>query len=247
MDDVRIGSVPYANALPLTRGLRAVETDVPSRLAERFRAGEFDAALLPSFEALRLGDRPLVPVGCIASEGPVDSVLLFSRRALREARTVLLDRSSLTSAALTKVLFRGLFSREPVYRAGGPETDPRLAEEDAVLLIGDPALVAPRDGLVVSDLATMWREWTGLPFCFAVWVARDASAAARVAGPLAAAADLGRREREDVVREAAARTGLSRETMRRYLGERIRHEFGDREREAVRRFGELCREAGLLR
>ncbi|MCU0727533.1 MAG: menaquinone biosynthesis protein [Planctomycetes bacterium] len=247
MDDVRIGSVPYANALPLTRGLLSVETDVPSRLAVRFRAGEFDVALLPSFEVLRLGDRPIVPAGCIASEGPVDSVLLFSREALREARTVRLDRSSLTSAALTKVLFRGLFSREPEYRSGGPETDPRHAVEDAVLLIGDPALIAPRDGLVVSDLATMWREWTGLPFCFAVWVARDASCAARVAGPLAAARERGRLEREEVVREAAARTGLSRERMRRYLGERIHHEFGDRERESLRHFGKLCRDAGLLR
>ena len=125
-------------------------------------------------------------------------------------------------------------------------TDPRCAKEDAVLLIGDPALMAPRDGLTVTDLATLWREWTGLSFCFAVWVARDESAAARVAGALAAARERGTREREDVVREAADLTGLPRETMRTYLEERISYGFGDREREALRRFEGLCRKTGLF-
>jgi chorismate dehydratase len=52
-----------------------------------------------------------------------------------------------------------------------------MQEADAAVLIGDAALRAnrhdgPRYGLQVHDLGAMWKEWTGLPFVFAVWAAR---------------------------------------------------------------------------
>lgn len=52
-----------------------------------------------------------------------------------------------------------------------------MQEADAAVLIGDAALRAslhdaPRLGLAVHDLGQMWKDWTGLPFVFAVWAAR---------------------------------------------------------------------------
>jgi chorismate dehydratase len=241
-----IGSVPYANALPLTCGLPEVRVAVPSALASRFRAGEFDVALLPTFEALRQGERPIVPAGAIVSRGPVDSVLLFSRRPLAEAKSVLLDRSSLTSAALTRVLFAERIGARPVFSEAAPDLDPRRVEADALLLIGDPAMRAPRDGLIVSDLAVLWREWTSLPFCFAVWVARDEATARRAEPVLREALARGRGAIPALAREASIATGLSESVLRTYLSERITYDFGPEERRAVARFGELCRKTGLL-
>ena len=102
---LRIGSVSFVNARPLTYGLEDLVCEVPSRLTERFLAGDLDVALLPTVEALRLRDCPVLPGMGISSPGPVDSVLLFARRPLTAARTVLLDPSSRTSSALARILF----------------------------------------------------------------------------------------------------------------------------------------------
>ena len=50
---------------------------------------------------------------------------------------------------------------------------------EAVLVIGDPALLLSARGTYPHrvDLGDAWKQWTGLPFVFAVWAARrDASA-----------------------------------------------------------------------
>ena len=50
-----------------------------------------------------------------------------------------------------------------------------LAEADAVLLIGDPALHICRQlpsGLTMYDLGTEWKELTGQAMVFAVWAVR---------------------------------------------------------------------------
>lgn len=246
MDGLRIGTVCYLNAAPLTRGLAGVVAEVPSVLTDRFDAGELDVALVPSFEALRPPRRPIVPVGVVASRGPVDSVLLFSKGPLREARTVMLVTCSRTSAALTRILFARRWGGRPEFRSGSPETDPTEAAEDAVLLIGDPALTAPREGLLVTDLATEWREWTGLPFCFAVWLARDEETAARAAPVLAEAKLRGLAEREAIAREWAPRVRMSVPDTLEYLKERVTYELGAKEREALALFGGMADGLGLF-
>src|SRR3954470_18469908 len=71
----RVGSVPYLNAVPLTRGLEdEIVFVTPSKLAEMLRAGELDAALLSITEVL-LNDRYDILDGiAIASLGEVKSV-----------------------------------------------------------------------------------------------------------------------------------------------------------------------------
>ncbi|MBM3984316.1 MAG: hypothetical protein FJ296_01280, partial [Planctomycetes bacterium] len=55
---MRLGSVPYLNALPLVQGLAgradlSLAEDVPARLVPRLRAGELDAALCSAVELFR--------------------------------------------------------------------------------------------------------------------------------------------------------------------------------------------------
>jgi chorismate dehydratase len=246
MAALTLGSVPYLNARPLVEGLRDVVLDVPSRLTERFRRGEVDVALVPVFEAVRDPARVLVPGIVIASPGPVDSVVFLSKRPLVECRSVLLDRSSLTSAALARILLEERLGLTPEYGDCGPEMDPREVDADAVLLIGDPAMTAPRDGLIVSDLAVLWNDWTGLPFCFAAWLARDERAAAEALGPLTEAKEAGLARRPEIAAAAAGPMRLPAEELLTYLTERITYDLGPAEREGLARYGEMCRRLGLV-
>ena len=241
MDGITIGTVPYLNALPLTAGLAGLVRAVPGELAAMFRDGDLDVALLPIFEWVRDPSHPIVGSGGICSPGPVDSVLLFSRVPPEDARTVLLDESSLTSAALVKVLYAEYFHAGPQFSSCGPGTNPREMDADACLLIGDPALRAPRDGLTVTDLATSWRRMTGLPFCFAAWLARDDETADRAREPLRRARERGLAERAAIAKREAADMGLSPEVVLRYLTERITYDLGPDERAAASRFAESCR------
>src|SRR5437667_3911854 len=101
----RVGSVPYLNAVPLTRGLEEQIIFVtPSKLAEMLQRDELDAALVSVTEVL-LKDRYDILDGiAIASLGEVKSVLLAHRKPITEAKEVFCDTASLTSVHLLRVL-----------------------------------------------------------------------------------------------------------------------------------------------
>ncbi|HXR08977.1 MAG TPA: MqnA/MqnD/SBP family protein, partial [Candidatus Acidoferrum sp.] len=101
----RVGSVPYLNAAPLTRGLEEqIVFMPPSELAGRLRGEELDAALISVTEVL-LNDRYDILDGiAVASLGEVQSVFLAHRGPLEEAREIYCDTASLASLNLLKVL-----------------------------------------------------------------------------------------------------------------------------------------------
>src|SRR5229473_831659 len=155
----RVGSVPYLNAVPLTRGLEdQVIFATPAKLAEMLQRGELDAALVSVTEVL-FNDRYDVLDGiAVASLGEVQSVFLAHRRPLAEAREIFCDTASLTSVALLRVLLaeQGL---QPEFKPLASYD--RAALPDFVLLIGDPALDLLRapPAHQVWDLGTAWMDW----------------------------------------------------------------------------------------
>src|SRR5208283_5789732 len=90
-------------------------------------------------------------------------------------RTVALDTSSLTSVALTKVLFAKWLGGGRTFTPMAPEVETMLAEHDAGLIIGDPALKIDRKRYHTLDLAEEWIRHTGKPFVFAFWALREAA------------------------------------------------------------------------
>lgn len=248
---LHLGSVPYANARPLIEGLAgdpavSLLLETPARLARRLAEGGLDAALVPSVVVVKNPARVPVPTGCISSRGPVASVSLFCRRPLRRGARILLDSSSLTSAHLVRILLEGpLGAPGATFDTCPPTVDPRVADADGVLLIGDPALVLDRTGLGEVDLGECWTRWTVLPFVWALWTARD-GAAARAAEPvLRAARRRGEAALPAIAAREAARLGMAPEAMARYLGGNIRYEFGPEERAGLERFRAECLGAGL--
>jgi chorismate dehydratase len=244
-----LGVVPYVNAVPLLAGLEErarLVVDLPAALAERLRRGEIDAGLVPVAEALRGAGAGFLGRHGIASEGPVASVLLFLRRPLPRVRTVLLDPASRTSAALARYVVGEAAGEDVTFReAATPGPDPATASEDAVLVIGDPALDHRQAWTgAVLDLGEAWTRRTGLPFVFARWTARAGLAAAErasLAETLDRAADEGLPRRAERVRAWAAARGRDGKRAVEYVQRHVRYRIGPREEEGLERFAAILR------
>src|SRR3989442_2843580 len=223
----RIAASSYLNTAPLiwsfTHGSQrpAIEllTDTaPARCAEMLAGGEVDAALVPVIEYQRIQDILIVPDVCVGSKSAVRSVVLVTRRNnLKKVERVALDESSRTSVALVKIIFREFLGFEPEWISAAPDLKSMLMSADAALIIGDPAMKIPRDQFRVFDLATLWHEYTGFGFVFAMWMARKDSAEKVRAIDFAAARDEGLAHVEDIAIENKSRLGLSRDVVKTYL------------------------------
>lgn len=233
---LRYGCVPYLNAKPLIEGLRGVTLRPPAQLPELLLRGRVDVALLPSIEVLRW-EFATVPGIAITSEGPSDSVRLHLRRPLEHVRTVLLDRASRSTNALTRILLERRYTMKPRFVSREPA--------DAAVTIGDASF--GEFNCPSLDLATQWREWTDLPFVFALWAhERDHPQGATIRRTLKMAKQAGRRALEAIIEREHRRIGIPRDRCHTYLTERIGYELGSRELRGLRLFERHAREMGLL-
>jgi chorismate dehydratase len=238
----RVGSVPYLNAVPLTRGLEdEIVFAPPSKLAELLQIERLDAALVSVTEVL-FHDRYDVLDGiAIASLGEVKSVLLAHRQPIEAAREIFCDTASLASVNLLRVLLaeRGL----------KPEFKP-LASYDAAalpdytLLIGDPALnflLGPHDHEIL-DLGAAWYELTSLPFVYAVWALRRGMENSALRRHLREARDFGLDTLDHIVR---SRTEYTEDFRKDYFGWHIHYHLGADEKRGLGKFIELLRKHGI--
>jgi len=248
---IRIGAVSYLNARPLVYCLAElapqakIVVDYPSRLADRLAAGELDVALIPSIEYFRNPGSTIVSDACVACDGPVRSVKLYGRVPVEQIHRLALDEGSRTSAALTRILLKERFGLEPELERLGVEASAADTRADAVMLIGDRGLSAP-DGAFefVWDLGEEWSRWTGLPFVFAMWIARPNVELAGLDVLLGAARDEGQRRVARIARQEAAPLGLSEADCLVYLRDSLIFRLGPREQRGLETF---CRYAARHR
>lgn len=249
---VRLGAVSYLNVRPLVHGLDAptftLRFDVPAVCAQLLASGDIDLGMVPSITYLaRPGDR-IVPGVCIGSDGPVASVAVFTRKPLREIRTIALDISSRTSVALTRILCARRFEIAPTFVGHAPDLGAMLAIADAALLIGDPALFADHRALGADkiDLGQVWTEMTGLPFVWAFWSGRTGAIDAAGVLRLQEACAAGVRD-SDAVADAYCAGDLARQaTARQYLRENIKFDLTDRAVEGLRTYYREAHRLGLV-
>lgn len=212
----RIGGVSYGVGAPLVRGL-AAEPSVelvqapPTDLIAQLRAGRLDAALVSSIEAIRQPQYRVVPGLGIAARGAIRSVRAFRRRDV-PIRSVGLDRSSATSAAMLRILLqrplKELLAPGCAFLEIAPTRKPAELPHDLVLLIGDTGLQADPGGRDVWDLGELWHGWTGLPFVFALWLLAPGADAERIVPLLQQARERGRELRDRDGTEGAAHYDL---------------------------------------
>jgi len=238
----RIGSVPYLNAVPLTRGIEAEITfATPAKLAEMLRRDELDAALVSITEVL-LNDRYDILDGiAIASLGEVFSVLLAHKKPLEEMTEVFCDAASLTSVNLLKVLLAGkkLFPRfVPL------ESYEAAPQKDFVLLIGDRAIDFQRAPHVhdIFDLGEAWFELTNLPFVYAVWALRRGVENKALRRELRDAKKFGMETLDGIIE---TRKDYDEDFQRDYLGWHIHYHLAEDEKRGIAKFCELLRKHNL--
>lgn len=252
MTRIRIGAVGYLNARPLVEGLDAdprfeIRYDVPSVCARLLHEGTVDIGLVPAIEYLN-GDYVMAPGIGVVAQDEVASVALFTRRPMTEVRSLALDTSSRTSAALTRILCREYFRIDPTFVDQPPDLGRMLETCDAGLLIGDPALDADAaaHGAEKIDLAIAWQAHTGLPFVFATWVGRAEYFTPDVVAALDAAKRLGIAHRDAIADAAAQGDPVRAARYREYLRRNIQHDVGPREAEALRRFYRAAENVGVV-
>jgi chorismate dehydratase len=237
MSRLKISAISYLNTAPLLwdfeHGEAGADFDIsytiPSACAAALRAATADIGIIPAAAYTTIPGLVIVPNVAIATRRAVQSILLVSKGPVAQARTVALDTSSMTSVALTKILFAKWLGGPRDYVAMAPDLDHMLASCDAALLIGDPALQVDRTRYVTLDLAEEWIARTGKSFVFAFWAIRKQSLVGRNAAAIANAFSNSRdhglvpRNLETIVQEWGPRLNLPAETVRSYLTHHIHY------------------------
>jgi chorismate dehydratase len=171
--------VNYLNAKPFAQGLSSadftpffeVTTETPSICAQQFSEGKADIALVPVGALPEMTDYEVITDYCIGCDGEVRTVALFSNQPAPESKQLLLDNHSRTSFLLSRLIleeYMGIHLPSKATDIGTLTPQPG----DLILMIGDKVFAYENQYQYHIDLGTQWKNWTGLPFVFAVWIAR---------------------------------------------------------------------------
>jgi chorismate dehydratase len=232
----------------------------PSQCARELLEGRADLGLIPI--AALTPELRIVPGCTIASLDKVRSIQLIVKAplALEQVRTVAADTASRSSVAYAQVLFRHFIGAEPEFIPAKANAEAMLAEADAALLIGDPALLALERRAEIEarvgpckwyDIAEQWHQRTGLPWVAAVWAVRPeavptAEARQQLVDDLNGSRDRGVEHIDELVQEWTPRIALSPETIRHYLEHNIHYVLDARCERAIAAFRRLAGHLGVL-
>jgi chorismate dehydratase len=277
---LRVAAISFLNPAPLLydfehepgaarlRKQYAVHYTLPSACARELVGGTADLGLIPI--AALTPELAVVPGCTIASLGEVRSILLLVKNparlsvadALAQVRSVAADTASRSSVAYARVLLERFHGARAEFVEMAADAPAMLAGCDAALLIGDPALLAREQRRVIDaacdapllwlDVATLWREATGLPWVAAVWAVRPESlgpaglSAAALIGDLNASRDAGLAHVDQLVAEWTPRLALPAATIRTYLTENIHYRLDADCVRAIEVLRELAAEVGAL-
>jgi chorismate dehydratase len=283
MKKLRVSIVDFLNTAPLVWGLTDgpltgrydLSFTVPSLCAEALRNGDADLAIIPAIEYQRIPNVVLLPDMAVAAKGEVRSILLLAKKPVQLAKRVALDTSSRSSVALVRLLCQGLWNISPEFVDAAPDASAMLADADAALLIGDPALrvriqmdalhskqsAAPGTGccggdaddlpvpgvdtLFLYDVAQQWREMTGKPCVTAVWAGRREVVTPEVVADFLASRDYGISHIGDIAEGASLKLDLPPNSLESYLRESIDFFLDDENLAGLSLYFDLCAKVGL--
>lgn len=176
---IRVGAVSYLNTKPLLYGIEHSDiahdidliVDYPSRLAQLLGNGDIDIALLPVAAIPSIKGARIISDYGIAANGNVVSVGIFSCVPINEIKFIYLDYQSRTSVRLAKLLLKNFWNVDVTFLEADEQYISKIEGATAAVIIGDRALQRLNDYPYFYDLSAAWKEYTGLDFIFAAWVA----------------------------------------------------------------------------
>lgn len=259
MNTPRISASSYSNTAPLIWSflyganhgkVEIILDNAPARSAELLMQDRVDAALVPVIASQFIDNVKVIPDVCVGARKRVRSVCLVTKgEDLESVKSVSLDASSRTSVVLTRIIFREFLGFEPEWRDAEPDIDEMLANSDAALLIGDPALALSEPGPVATghtlrifDTAELWHQHTGLGFVFAMWMTRKETCVI----DFPAARDEGLAHLDEIVSNYAPEIGLDRDEMQIYLAENISYSVDDSMQAGMELYFDLAYKHGLI-
>ena len=189
-EPLRLGRILYTNVWPVYHYFdpsalsfpATTRIEVPAVLNRLLLDGELDMSPVSSFAyATASNDFLLLPDLSVSADGPVRSILCFSRKPFAEAvhGRIALTNTSATSVNLFKVIAEKAYEAKPEYITCEPDLEDMLRHADVALLIGDHAIRADwaNTDYIVTDLGAEWKNWTGKSMTFAVWTVSKKAAA----------------------------------------------------------------------
>lgn len=265
-----LGQVDYLNVFPVYNAIHEgkieIDADIfkgaPALLNQKFLNGELDLTPISSIEYARHAHECLiVPDLSISADGPVESILLFSKIPVTEleGKKIALTTSSATSVVLLKVLMEHYYHLNVEYESLKPDLSSMLKNCDATLLIGDDALIAAEEvkklsdnPLYITDLGEIWKQFTGEAMVYAVWVVhRDFAEqypekVAEMHAALLKSKEIGYQEKGYLAKKAnKQKPKLSIKLIEDYF-ETIRHEFDENYRRALLLYYDYAYKSGLI-
>ena len=263
---VRLGAIAFINTLPVYFSPDTTATDNislhydhPAALNKLMATGALDISPVSSAHYLKhQNNLILLDDLSVSSAGAVESVLFISKKPLHQSndfQRIAVPDDSATSIQLLKWILenetgKNLSDRFSIYPASEARTV--LKDQGCALVIGDNALLLHEqgtpEGYYCYDLSSLWKERTGLPFVFAVWVANRAWGEQHLTELAHINATLiHNRDRffntpelmQHGIHHAANRCGIAKETIRRYYTQCLQYTLDPQHREALSLFGEI--------
>ncbi|NOU78647.1 ABC transporter substrate-binding protein [Paenibacillus sp. LMG 31459] len=259
-----IGKISYTNSWPVFHNFHPsslsfpaeMVSEVPAILNQGMADGSIHVGALSSFAYAAASDRLLLlPDLSVSADGPVKSILLFSRMPVQSIGSgrIAVTNTSATSVNLLKILMDKAIGATPEYISVPPDLNEMMNQADAGLLIGDHAIRASwqDQGYYVTDLGELWKEWTGLSMTFAVWAVnrraalRNPEAIAEIAEAFAVSKRRGLRDLAPITHEARCTIGGTASYWNDYF-RNLCYDFGERQQEGLNLYFRYAYEMGLL-
>ncbi len=165
---LKVSAVGYLNAAPLYKKLEnsvKLSLDHPSECSAKLMNGSVDVGLIPIMGYQN--SYFILPNIAIGSYAPVKSVLLVHKNEgkhklpIELCETISLDPHSVSSNIITQIIMKEFIKSDVKFG--------NFSSPDARIVIGDEALKLYKSDSDVTDIASLWYKFTGLPVIFAFW------------------------------------------------------------------------------
>jgi chorismate dehydratase len=179
---IKLGHIVYSNCFPPHAGIIlkmipfpfTIVNGIPTQLNRMLAEGGIDVSPSSSIEyAVHRKNYLLMPDLSITSRTRVMSILLESNVPITalDGKIVAMTTASATSVVLLRILLEILSQVKPRYITYEQGVEDPLRRADARLTIGDLAIQRSLQPTCPFnyDLGSLWNEFTGLPFVFALW------------------------------------------------------------------------------
>ena len=267
----KIGHIDFLNVLPLAYGYAHagapselaescdIVRGVPAELNEQIADGRLDISNVSSILYARHAEKLVVlPHLCVSSNGPVESILLVSKKPIDEIEDdpIALTSQSWTSHALCKIILQSGYGAAPTYSIEDVSPAHPIPDgKTAALFIGDDALdlywhASPQ--LYAYDLGREWKKLTGKRMVYALWVAtrsfaeREPLLLKRAAARIEASFAYGLAHKDEAIRSVLGEKPFLYHELDEYLGGTIRWDLTPDYLNGLRTFYIYAERNGLI-